>query len=58
MERESGYYRVKINGHWEVGYWDYIYFSWELVGRFASYSDKHLEQIDENRIIMPDEENG
>lgn len=60
MERESGYYRVKLkdSGVWEVAYWVYPSHLWYLAGRFDFFVDEEFEQIDENRIKMPDEENG
>lgn len=52
--RDSGYYRVKIEGSWEVakykhainGYFGY----WRLFNSVEQYSDSDFEAIDENRI--------
>ena len=62
MERESGYYRVKCAGSWTVMYYNKYWAKTNLppwsLGYVLLFEESNLQQIDENRITMPDEENG
>ncbi len=57
--RESGYYRVKREGSWQIA--EYIkseWFShWRLFGSDEDWIDSELEAIDENRITPEPEIN-
>jgi hypothetical protein len=47
MDRQPGYYWVKINNDWEIAEWSSC---WERIGYKATYDDSDMEEIDENRI--------
>lgn len=52
MEREFGWYRVKIDGCWECAEWMDEGIGWNL----CPIAIQLLEKVDERRIIMEDEE--
>jgi hypothetical protein len=55
MEREEGFYWIKLDGAWTIGYWYEEMkgkFEWEAGGR-AVFSEP--EDVNENRIKNPDE---
>ena len=51
IDRESGYYWVKLRGKWVVGEFKQI--SWLIHGREYRYSDTQFDEIYENRITLP-----
>ena len=55
MKREKGFYWCKWAGKWEVCEWDGR--SWYIPGfdYVDDYYDSHMQQIDERRIINPNE---
>lgn len=57
--REEGYYWVKINAEWDIAYWNDLYWSWTkdpfLVGEFDQLSESDIQNINETRILNPDE---
>lgn len=53
MERQGGYYWVKINGEFEIAKWEVGY--WWLNGNDDAIKDEHYEFINENRIKYPGE---
>ncbi len=55
MARKSGYYWVKYIKEWEAGYFDKKDNEWFLTGTDSTYKDSDFEQINENRIMSPDE---
>lgn len=51
MERESGYYWVKIKGEWIVAQWDKSMDWWVITGNEHLFYDSDFEEIDERRIV-------
>ena len=52
MKRETGYYWVKFKGEWLI--FLYIKHMWFGISH-AFYQDDSFDQIDERRILSPDE---
>jgi len=46
-ERKDGYYWVKFNGMWKIGYYTrgYIFIYWSLVGSDYDYCDSDFSEI-------------
>jgi hypothetical protein len=53
MQRENGYYWVKINVGWRIAEWQHD--CWYLVGGFNTFIDADMLGINEDRITAPDE---
>lgn len=49
MEREIGYYWVKRNDTWEIGYWSGGY--WELTGGDEYWCDVDFDEIEVTQIM-------
>ena len=47
--RETGYYWVKLDGIFEIGYYSGLL--WTLIETENYFEDDYFEEIDENRII-------
>lgn len=56
MKRESGYYWVKIDGKWEIGLYDRKLQRWYFVYTMIDYIDRYFDEINETRILNPDEQ--
>lgn len=55
-KRKSGFYLVKYcGGDWEVAFFDECCKDWCVFGEEITLDDSHLEVINENRIMSPDE---
>jgi hypothetical protein len=54
-KRQAGFYRVKKGGIWLVARYSWTYKCWSLAGSDATLDDGYFSQIDEERILMPDE---
>lgn len=53
MKRENGYYWVKINVGWRIFHWSDD--CWYHIGGLATFQDDELQQINEQRLLNPDE---
>ena len=54
MKREPGYYWVKEgNLGWSIAYFGGLY--WWFVGLKYDYEDSEMDEINESRILSPDE---
>ena len=58
MERENGYYWIRVNGDWQIGYYTkdrvpaaVLVCEWETLTSNLCESD--LQEIDERQIINP-----
>jgi hypothetical protein len=61
MERKEGYYWVKMNGNWTVAEWAYQgnvgeNFGWDTLGNQFPWEDADMDEINETRILPPDEQ--
>lgn len=56
MKRENGFYWVKSNGIWKIA--EFIDKSWKMIVTDYIYTfyDFDFEEIDESRIINPNEQ--
>lgn len=54
-KRPSGYYMIKLDGEWEIAYWSDADDYWNNMFMSGSLEDKDLQEIIEERILMPDE---
>lgn len=50
--RPDGYYKVKCCGSWIVAHW--AYGKWLRIGMNYPFYDNEFQEIDENRIVLPD----
>jgi len=50
MERESGYYWVKLSTDWIVAEYDDKYKCWYFTGTIIEGTDSDLDEIDERKI--------
>ena len=55
MERKSGFYWVKYCGRWETAWFDSKVNDWSLVAMELNLVDDDMTEINENRIMSPDE---
>ena len=55
MERKSGFYWVKYSEVWEPGWFDSKANDWSLVATELQLTDSDMKEINENRIMSPDE---
>lgn len=55
MKRKQGYYWIKRQGEWCIGYYDGNY--WKRIGTDLDYTDHDLEEIDETQILRIENEN-
>lgn len=55
MKRETGYYWVKYSGEWCAAYYDGAY--WSLQKWLIDFKDSDFTEINETRILNPDEHN-
>lgn len=57
MERKSGFYWVKFNENSDWCVFEYCakYKIWISPGFDGSFDDKHIHEINPNRIMSPDE---
>jgi len=55
MERQEGYYWVKYDGEFVIGYWRRWCTAFELIGGDAYFGEGQFEHINENRIKYPGE---
>lgn len=53
--REHGYYWVKINVGWRVLEWHARLQCWYHIGGLATFQDDDMQEINENRLLAPDE---
>lgn len=57
MKREPGYYWVRKASGWAIA--KYTKFDdWDLPGLNKSFDDKDFDEINETRLIAPDEQQG
>lgn len=54
-KREHGYYWVKINVGWRVLEWNERLQCWYHIGGLATFQDDDMIEINENRLLAPDE---
>lgn len=52
-KRENGYYWVKINAGWRIFHWSGD--CWYHIGGLATFQDDELQEINEQRLLSPDE---
>ena len=50
MQREDGFYWVKVYGDWEIARWSSVCLEWYMVENMLGYEDHYFDEIDENRI--------
>jgi hypothetical protein len=50
MSRESGYYRVKLNGKYEIAKYYVEYKDWQIIGTDKSFCDSDFDEINECKI--------
>ena len=55
MERKSGFYWIKYGVDWEVAWFDSKANDWSLVAMELNLVDDDMTEINENRIMSPDE---
>jgi hypothetical protein len=55
MERKEGYYWVKYNIDWEIGHWNTTIDKWTLTDVYDTFGEEEMDEINENRILSPDE---
>ena len=55
MKRQSGYYWVNQGGLWEVAFWNAVISEWHVTGSSTYWGDSIFDQINETRILAPDE---
>ena len=55
MERKSGFYWVRYSGDWESAWFDSKANDWSLVASELQFTDDDMIEINENRIMSPDE---
>lgn len=58
MKREPGYYWVQLGIYWMVAQWNAEYSHWLLPGSVMDFFDTELSEINETRLIAPDEQQG
>lgn len=60
MITENGYYRVRSGKHWGVALMEQgvEYNHWYIPGNDDSFKDEYWDEIDPQRIIMPNETGG
>ncbi len=58
-KRKSGFYWVKTemlnNGDWIAASWDENILWWDVPGYDDAFYDNYFKEINENRIMSPDE---
>lgn len=54
--RENGHYWVKRTGEWITAKFMSNYSLWEIMGAYDEYEDGDFDEIDETRILTPDEQ--
>lgn len=52
MNRENGFYWVKLSGHWTVAHWDGENY-WGIIGFEDELRDVEFDEINETEIIKP-----
>lgn len=52
-ERQRGYYYVRFHLAYQIAFWDETV--WHFTGTTLTYLDADILEINENRILMPDE---
>ena len=55
MERQEGYYWVKYEGKFQIGFYYADYKCWGLMDNESEIYEHNLEHINENRIKAPGE---
>ena len=53
-QRKIGYYHVMFCDSWFIGYFG-LNRKWSLAGASQDFDDSHFSEINENRILSPDE---
>lgn len=52
MKRLTGYYRVRFNEVWTIGFYAEPDDNWRGIGTYSVFKDSDLQEIDEKAIEM------
>jgi len=60
MKRQEGHYWIKYAGEWEIAFWRPAELEkrlgrWFVVGQDGSINNNDVEEVNESRILTPEE---